>query len=291
MITGFGVRFLRTIFSLYKQYGMSPGVISRFRDEILSYYRENGRTLPWRETGDPYDVLVSEFMLQQTQVSRVLEKYSVFLALFPDVTSLARAPLQEVLRAWQGLGYNRRAIALQRTAREVVETYHGVLPSDPAELCTLPGIGPYTAGAVAAIAFNRPAVFLDTNIRTVFHYFFFPEDETVTDRDIISLVELTLDRDNPREWYYALFDYGAMLKRERKEPAGILRRGQGAFHGSDRQVRGQVIRLLLESGPLSEEGIFARLGGDEDRVKRILAQLAAEGFITCEGDIVGIREN
>jgi A/G-specific adenine glycosylase len=195
-----------------------------------------------------------------------------------------------VLQAWQGLGYNRRAVNLQRTAREVINSFYGRLPSDPEVLRRLPGVGHYTAGAVAAIAFDIPAVFMDTNIRAVFHYFFFPENDKVSDRDLLPLVEATLDRDSPREWYYALFDYGAMLKTRRKEPKRTGHRTQGAFHGSDRELRGRIVRLLLDRESVVEREIVEYVSGDESRVKRLVSDLCREGLVEYNSGIVRIRQ-
>ena len=164
--------------------------------------------MPWRTTRDPYSILVSEIMLQQTQVERVKTKYTEFLAAFPTIESLASSLLTDVLRTWQGLGYNRRAIALKRCAEEIVSRYSGQFPRDTAELETLPGIGPYTARAVAAFAFGMAEPLIETNIRTVFIHFFFHGRDRVSDREIMPLVARTLDRHNPREWYYALMDFG-----------------------------------------------------------------------------------
>jgi len=165
--------------------------------------------MPWRETSDPYRILVSEIMLQQTQVQRVETKYKEFIAAFPAFPSLARAPLREVLRVWQGMGYNRRAIALRKIAQRVVAEYDGGLPDSVATLRTFPGIGAATAGAIVAFAFNKPTVFLETNSRRVFLHVFFAGRQRVKDSDILPLVETTLDREKPRQWYYALMDYGA----------------------------------------------------------------------------------
>lgn len=275
--------------SLYEQDGLAPRTISLFQDIIRRHYREHGRSFPWRETHNPYHILVSEVMLQQTQTSRVVSKYNEFLAAFPDFPELAQAPLKDVLRIWQGLGYNRRALALRRTAREVTAQFDGRLPSDPEALQRLPGIGPYTAAAVAAIAFNRPTVFIETNIRTVFLSFFFNKTAQVTDRDIVPLIEATLDRNNPREWYYALFDYGATIKRRQKDAPGTPYHVQGAFKGSTREVRGNIIRLLLVRESIPEQELISLLNHKGEQVKEILRQLHKEGFIDIAGDVVRIR--
>ncbi|MFC1948119.1 A/G-specific adenine glycosylase [Chloroflexota bacterium] len=278
------------IYTLFRKHGLTPEVVSSFQTVIRDYYQEHGRVFPWRETTDPYYILVSEFMLQQTQTSRVVEKYIEFISDFPDVFQLARSPFREVLRIWQGLGYNRRALALHKTAGEVVDRYHGWVPDDPALLSQLPGVGEYTTAAMMAIAFNKPAVVIDTNIRTVYLYFFFRETETVGKSDIVPLIEATLDRNSPREWYYALFDYGLMLKREKKDLETGKRRKQSTFRGSDRELRGNILRLLLDTEVMTEDQLLARLLSDEDRVRRIVSQLYEEGLLDRNDGVVRIRQ-
>jgi A/G-specific adenine glycosylase len=202
---------------------------------------------------------------------------------------LARAPLRDVLLVWQGLGYNRRALALQRTAREVVAQFDGELPADPEVLRKFPGIGQYTAAAIAAIAFNTPTVFLETNIRTVFLHHFFKKSEKITDRNIFPLVEATLVKENPREWYYALFDYGAMLKRERKAITGITRHRQSPFRGSNREMRGQIIRLLLTRESIAEQELAGFLNEKNGRVRKIITQMQEEGIIDIVDGLIRIK--
>jgi A/G-specific adenine glycosylase len=185
-----------------------------FRGEVLAYYREHGRRLPWRATRDPYAIVVSEVMLQQTQVPRVEGKYEPFLEAFPDFGSLGTAPLAAVLEAWSPLGYNRRAVNLKRIAEIVVSRYDARLPDDPAILASLPGIGRSTAAAIACYAFGESVPFIETNVRAVFLHYFFAGAEDVPDGALMPLVEATWDRDDPRAWGYALMDYGSWLKRQ-----------------------------------------------------------------------------
>jgi A/G-specific adenine glycosylase len=278
------------IYSLFRKYGLTPQVVSSFQAIIRDYYREHGRVFPWRETTDPYRILVSEFMLQQTQTSRVVEKYIEFITAFPDVYQLAHSSFREVLRVWQGLGYNRRALALHKTAGEITDRYQGRVPDDPTLLRQLPGVGEYTANAMMAIAFNKPAVVADTNIRTVYLYFFFREKETVTNSDITPLIEATLDRDSPREWYYALFDYGSMLKRENKDLEAGKRRKQSTFRGSDREVRSNILRLLLDIEKMTEDQLLTSLPSDNERVRRLVTQLHEEGLIDSSHGVIRIRQ-
>ncbi len=239
--------------------------------------------MPWRDDPSPYNVVISEVMLQQTQVSRVIQKYPQFLAAFPDFQTLATAHNADVLSIWQGMGYNRRALNLQRLAKIVVHKYRGQLPSDPIELKLLPGIGPGTAGSIAAFAFNAPVVFIETNIRRVFLYHFFPDAELVADSDLTPLIEATLDPDNPREWYYALMDYGAHLAATTPNPNRRSKHHsvQSKFEGSDRQIRGQIIRVLLEFPVLTAQDMVNRFPDEPpERVIRILEQLTKEGFLS-----------
>ena len=266
-------------------------MIAEFKDKIFTYYCRHGRSFPWRETTDPYHILVSEFMLQQTQTGRVMGKYKEFISLFPDFTALAQTSLHSVLQAWQGLGYNRRALALKESARKIVDKHGGVPPKNIEGLVGLPGIGRSTAGALLAFAHNLPVAFIETNIRRVYIHFFFPERERVGDREILPLVEQTMDRDNPRDWYYALMDYGAMLKTNLPNPnrksAHYTR--QAPFEGSNRQTRGMILKLLLSSGSLHENELIGKLNGDPSRVRTILREMVREGFIQTSGDTVTIR--
>jgi A/G-specific adenine glycosylase len=256
-----------------------------FARTVLDHYAGHKRELPWREDITPYRILVSEFMLQQTQVERVLVKYPPFLERFPDFSALAGAALKDVLASWQGLGYNRRAVNLWKTALSIVTERRGQLPAGADELVRLPGIGPATAGAIVAFAFDRPVVFIETNIRRVFIQFFFQDRTGVKDREILPLVEATLDRESPRQWYYALMDYGAMLGRLSPNPnrrsAHYAR--QAPFEGSDRQVRGGVIRALLGKGTLTKKTIASTLNTEVGRMARILSGLEREGLIVRSG--------
>lgn len=225
-------------------------------------------------------------MLQQTQTDRVVPCYARFLDRFSRVDTLAAAPLKDVLQLWQGLGYNRRARYLHETARRIVETFGGRVPEDPSTLEALPGIGPGTAGAVAAFAFRRPVVFIETNIRRVFIHLFFSGAESVSDREILPLVEATLDRDNPREWYYGLMDYGVHLASLFSNPNRRSRHytRQSPFENSNRQVRGRIVRALtrVESAPL--EALAAECGSEGPMLEKAIDGLIAEGMIVRETD-------
>lgn len=198
---------------LYLKEGLTQGIVESFQKTIYSYYKNHRRDFPFRNKINPYHVLVSEIMLQQTQTGAVSEKFLKFIDLFPDFLSLSQASLEEVLKAWHGLGYNRRAVALKRIAEMIANDYNGNLPDSVDELKLFPQIGPNTASSIVAFAFNKPTIFVETNIRRVYIYFFFPQNNNISDKEILPLVEKTLDKSNPREWYYALMDYGVMLKK------------------------------------------------------------------------------
>jgi A/G-specific adenine glycosylase len=259
--------------------------VSSFRNTVYRYYLAHGRhTLPWRLTRDPYRILVSEIMLQQTQVTRVMTKYPAFLSAFPDIPGLAEASLADVLGQWQGLGYNRRALALHALAKQVQERYGGRIPRQREALRTLPGIGEATAGSLMAFAFNKPVVFIETNIRSVFLHHFFRGRSGVEDGEILPLIDKHLDRSAPRKWYWALMDYGVYLKGSIPNPSrsSAHYRRQSPFSGSDRQVRGRIIRELLASNGLTPRALWARLKVDKERGKRILASMAGEGLVTAK---------
>lgn len=258
---------------------------SRFKKTIWGYYKTHGRhNLPWRKTKDPYKILVSEVMLQQTQVSRVIEKYKSFLKKFPTVEALAKAPLKDVLLEWQGLGYNRRAKYLKLCAEKVVSECGGKFPKSFKELVSLPGIGPATAGDILAFAYNIPVPVIETNIRSVFIHFFFPEGgpRRIHDQKLLPLIEQTLDMKNPREWYWALFDYGAHLKQTRNpntESRHYVK--QSPFKGSNREKRSQMLKLILEK-PITEKEIIETLGYEHEVVQKNLEQMLKENLIKKE---------
>jgi len=259
--------------------------IRTFQRMVLEYYRRCGRDLPWRTTTDPYRILVSEFMLQQTQVDRVLPKYKAFMAVFPDAAALARAPLHQVLAAWSGLGYNRRAQSLKRCAEEIMTRYGGNVPDTQTALEQLPGIGPYTARAVCVFAYNQPRIVLETNIRAVYIYFFFAGHTRVQDADLLPFIEKTLDRRNPRRWYNALMDYGVMLKKTFGNPSrtSSSHTRQSPFKGSNREIRGAIIKSLLMYKSCTEAMLSKKTGFDLEKVKAVTGQLIEEGLVRRQG--------
>lgn len=257
-----------------------------FIQTVWQFYKTAGRhTLPWRQTKDPYRILVSEVMLQQTQVDRVIPKYDEFLKVFPTWGSLAEAPLGAVLGHWQGLGYNRRAKMLHECAKAVVRDYGGKLPKDEAKLRSLPGIGPYTARAVLAFAFGVAEPLIETNVRTVYIHHFFGDKTDISDADILSYMIETLDKENPRDWYYALMDYGSHLKRTVGNNITKSKHytKQSTFKGSDRQIRGAIIRELTTLHTLSYKKILVTVPFDELRIAAQLERLIEEGMVIKNG--------
>lgn len=283
-----------------------PATADSFRALVRSEGARLYRDLPWRNTRDPYAIWISEVMLQQTQVPRVLTRWDEWLDRFPSVFALAEASAASVLEAWQGMGYNRRALALKAAAEQVAGAYNGAFPEDARKLRSLPGIGPATAQGIRSFAFDLPGVYLETNVRAVFIHHHFPDVPAVPDRELVPLIEAACPgpgapftmpadaRDTPRAWYYALLDYGAHLKKAIPNPS---RRSssyarQSKFEGSRRQKRAEIVRMLLEAqragAGLGADAVRERLSSferaagrgpvDDGLVAAILADLAREGF-------------
>lgn len=269
---------------LLAKHGVCKETLQIFRRDILAFYRTRGRQFSWRSEISPYRVLVSEIMLQQTQTGRVEEKFRAFVDSFPGFPELAAADFSEVLRLWKGLGYNRRAKYLHDIARTVVDEFDSVLPDDPQVLVRFSGIGKATAASICVFAFNTPYPFIETNIRTVFIHFFFADQIDVADAEIMALVEQTMDRNNPRDWFYALMDYGVMLKKTvgnlSRKSSGY--RKQSRFEGSNRQLRGRILDLLLQRSRLDAKTLAALLDQSEHRTAPLLSTLVSEGLLVEE---------
>lgn len=262
----------------------------RFRKAVLGWYARNARPMPWRETTDPWAILVSEIMLQQTQTSRVEPRYKAWMERFPDAAALAAAPVDEILRLWSGLGYNRRALALATLAAQIVRQSDGRLPEDEAALRELPGVGRYTAAAVAAFAFGQPSVVVETNIRAVFIHHFYHEADRVPEKDIEALVAASVDKDDPRNWYYALMDYGVYIKKRFGNPSrrASVHATQTPFATSTRRLRGQILRSLAKEGPREVGSLEVTLPFSRERVHAALGDLVAEGFVEYRGERVAL---
>lgn len=268
----------------------SATTIESFKSTIWDFYRQHGRTFDWRHVDDPYKIVISEIMLQQTQTHRVAQKYPLFVAQFPDFKTLSQASLREVLTHWQGLGYNRRGKYLHEIAQKVINEYNGLLPADPEALVHFPGIGPATAASICAFAFNLPTQFIETNIRAVFIHFFFKGITNIKDNDIMPLVQATVDPLRARDWYYALMDYGVMLKKTMPNPSrkSAHHTKQSKFEGSDRQIRGMILKLLTSFSCLPFDQFAHFIDREPERIINALQQLTSEGFIEHKDNLFRI---
>lgn len=271
--------------------------ISDFQKTVLDYYHESGRhTLPWRTTHTtPYHVLVSEIMLQQTQVDRVIPKFINFVTIFPTIQSLADASQAEVLTHWVGLGYNRRARMLHMAAQQIVREYGSVVPQSSDELIKLSGIGPYAASSIPAFAYNLPTFVIDTNIRAILiHHFYDDKIDKIDDKELLSLVEAMLDKENPRQWYSALMDYGTYLKSTGINPIkkSKMYAKQSKFAGSTRQIRGAILRELTQQSPQPITPLIKKLittyKTTEEIISKILTQLQTEKFIAVTKSTIAL---
>ena len=257
---------------------LSPSLIKKFQGKILTYYKNNGRAyLPWRTRQTPYYVLVSEIMLQQTQVERVITKFNEFVQAVPTLEKLAKLSQKKLLTLWQGLGYNSRALRLQKAAQDIIKRHSGKIPKEKEALIALSGIGPYTAGAIRVFTYNLPDIFIETNIRRVFIHEFFSDANNIADKEVLQLIEQTLPKTNPRTWYEALMDYGATLPKVLKSNPNTKSKHytkQRKFSGSDRQLRGKILRLALSGKKWNAK----TLNEKTERIKKIVAGLRKDGF-------------
>ena len=239
------------------------------------------RDMPWRQDTKAYYVLVSELMLQQTQVDRVIPKFETFTLKFPDEKALAAASLADILKEWQGLGYNRRAKFLHEAAKRIVKL--GGFPSDETGLVSLPGVGKNTAGAILAYAYNQPAIFIETNVRAVYIHHFFADSDQVDDKDIRAVLEQTLDREHAREFYWALMDYGSWLKKQGIKPGRSKHyKKQSPLKGSVREVRGQIVKILAGGG--QDETLLRNQLHADERFESALKGLIKDGLVVVEKD-------
>lgn len=276
---------------------LSAEDMAAFRAWVRSEGARLYRDLPWRNVRDPYAIWISEAMLQQTQVSRVLSRWERFLAKFPSVDALAAASASDVLEEWQGLGYNRRALALKRAADICAAQFGGKMPEGVDALRALPGIGEATAAGITAFSRDVPCTYIETNVRAVFIHRFFADAERVTDKELRPLVEAACPDFDVRGWYYALLDVGAHLKKTAANPSrkAAAYTRQSAFEGSRRQKRAWLVREVLACPGLGAGELHARLNAAEAAAGRgevprkdfdaIMAALEGEGFFTCEGGL------
>ncbi len=317
---------------------MKPSDLKKFQKTVWDYYHANRRhELPWRKNTKPYNVYVSEIMLQQTQVDRVVDFFNKWMKEFPTVKALAEAKQSDVLRLWKGLGYNSRAIRMKRSAEIIMQRFKGKFPQTYEDILSLPGIGPYTAGAISAFAYNQPVSMIETNIRRVYLHHFFSESQSkhtrplrvapslkeravsvetelqseqtlsfregrhevrgvfgVHDRELLKLIEKTVDKENPREWYWALMDYGSYLGKSIPNPNKKSRHytKQSKFEGSNREIRGKILEILLEKKKLLIEKLEEKLeslSDDKDRIETIVSGLEREGFLILKNGKVVLK--
>ncbi len=264
---------------------VSPKERRELQKKVLSWYDQNKRDLPWRKTLDPYAILVSEVMLQQTQVDRVVPFYERWLKEFPGFQDLAKADKVKLLGLWSGLGYNSRALRLQKLAQVVVGRYSGKLPKSEEELLSLPGIGPYTAAAILAFAFNKEAHVIDTNIRRVLiHELHLKED--IATEDLKKIAFELIPKGKSRVWHNAMMDYGALEKTARKTGVMSLSK-QPKFDGSERKVRGEIVRYLLKVKEASVADVQERYA--HKNFEKILDKMEKDGLITQKEGRVAIK--
>jgi A/G-specific adenine glycosylase len=250
-----------------------------FQDLIKQKGSELYRDMPWRSDTRPYYVLVSELMLQQTQVDRVIPKFNAFIEQFPDERTLAEASLGDVLRLWNGLGYNRRAKFLHEAAKMIMTKHKGIFPKVYEDIIALPGVGQSTAGAITAYAFNTPIVFIETNVRTVYFHHFFNDEVQISDKDLEKLVQKTFDTSHPREFYWALMDYGTWLKKNHSNLVSKSKhyKKQGTLKGSLREMRGTIIRALTDDTMTTQDTL--KRFEDDVRFQPALAGLIKDGLV------------
>jgi A/G-specific adenine glycosylase len=260
---------------------LSSKKIEHFQALIWNFHKNQRRDFPWRNTTIPYRILISEIMLQQTQTDRVIGYYKRFLRKFPTFKALSQASFSEVLIEWQGLGYNRRARFLWELSRQVTQLYKGKLPSSPETLMKLPGIGSYTAQAICVFAYNQPHPLIETNIRALYIDYFFKKKSLIKDSHILPFISATIDQGNPREWFYALMDYGSALKKKdravNKRSAHYVR--QSPFKGSRRQIRGMVLKRLINAKALSLKNLVDQIQKDAQLVESVITDLVIENMI------------
>lgn len=270
---------------------MNSQDIALFQEKIWNFYHQNERSFSWRKKITPYKIVVSEIMLQQTQTTRVIDKFSQWIKAFPSWNELACASELQVLQAWQGLGYNRRGLALHKIAKIVTVEFNSQLPSCPKVLETFPQIGPNTAASICAFAFNQPVTFIETNIRTVFTHEFFQNKNNIHDRDLLQLIEKTVDHNNSREWYYALMDYGNHLKKSLKNINSASKHytKQSKFKGSKREIRGFIIKTLTQEHEINIslllKKIKTELQHNKHNAQEIIKTLTKEEIVKIKNKI------
>jgi len=271
---------------------LSTKKIYDFQKKIFTWWLKNRRDLPWRHTHDPYKIMVSEVMLQQTQTSRVVPKYTEFLLVFPTVRSLAIASPGAVIRAWKGLGYNRRALYLLKAAKRILECHKGIFPKVEKELAALPGLGTYTARAILVFAYKKDVAMVDTNIRKTITHFFF-HDKKQPENVIQDVADQLLPKGESWEWHQALMDYSAAELRNVKCQMSNVKSKNTPFYESDRYFRGRILDLLREK-PWEIERIITYESKMYDKPKKFILKivhgLEKDGLVVCTGDILTLPQ-
>ncbi len=270
----------------------TPSAVRSFHEMVYSWWELHRRDLPWRRTRDPYRILISEVMLQQTQVSRVLPKYEEFLYFFPDVYALSRATSAQVLRVWKGMGYNRRALYLKRAAESVVHTYHGEFPHAESALMSLPGLGLYTARAIMVFAFEDDVAMVDTNIRQIIVHFFFG-GVAQKEKRILDVAAKLVPKGKSWSWHQALMDYGA-LELPRGNATNTPRKKTSVpFADTDRFIRGRILDILREKRTSEKTligDVMKQYGRNEQRCRVIISGLIKDGLIVRAGSVLSLPE-
>lgn len=266
---------------------VSPERIQEFQKKVFSFYKKHGRELPWRQTTDPYKILTSELMLQQTQVNRVVPYYEKWIARWPTVGALASASRAEVLSAWMGLGYNTRAVNLHKAVQKIVTEFDGDVAEAMRQYNEIPGVGRYTSQAVLIFSTNADLVTVDTNIRRIFISEFHLSQD-ISDRELWEYAEMCLPHGKSRQWHNALMDYGALHQTVKK--TGIRSKSpQSKFEGSNRQIRAAILRILL-CDPSSFENIRRALGVEQMRLRKILGKMVDEELLTMHNKRYQVKE-
>jgi A/G-specific adenine glycosylase len=266
---------------------ISSSRIKSFQEKIFNWWKSNRREFPWRQTTDPYKILVSEIMLQQTQASRVVEKYNEFINKYPSLENLASATGAQVLKIWSGLGYNRRALWLLEASKEIMEMKQ--FPKTSKDLEELKGIGPYTSRAILIFAFNKDVATVDTNIRRIFIHEGFAIEET-TDEELFTIANRLLPKGQSRDWHNALMDYGAEKITAKK--TGIRPPSkQSSFKNSSRMFRGAIVKYLIKNSNVNDQKIANECQIPKEELDDILSSLIKDGLIVRSGTKYSLPEN
>lgn len=262
-----------------------------FHTYIFSWWETHKRDLPWRHTRDPYHILVSEVMLQQTQVSRVLPKYDEFFRAFPDVFALSHASPAKLLTIWKGLGYNRRALYLKRAAEAVVREYNGIFPIEESQLVKLPGLGRYTARALMVFAFEKDVAMVDTNIRQIITHFFY-NDVSQKEKIIEDMADTLVPLGKSWQWHQALMDYGSLELTKMKRP-DKPRKASVPFKDSNRYFRGKIVDRLREGQVLESlliEEFSKQYKKQPSFIREIIQKLIKDELVGQTGNLIHLPE-